>query len=117
METVRVDQWMWSVRLYKTRSEATKACQGGHVRINDNAAKPAAPVRIGDRVETHEGGRVRVLEVRELIIKRVGAPRAAECFVDHSPPPPPRDPAVFVRSVGSGRPTKRDRRLLDRLRG
>jgi len=119
IESVRVDQWLWSVRMTKTRSEAAVACRGGHVEVNGKTAKPATPVKVGDRVEAYVHGRRRVLEVVGLIVKRVGAGVAAECFVDHSPPPPERDPDVvpFQRDRGTGRPTKRDRRQLDRLRG
>ena len=98
---------------------ATAACKGGHVRVNGGTpAKPATPVRVGDRVEAHVHGRQRILEVVRVIDKRVGAPVAAECLVDHSPPEPPRDqaPDVFVRDRGTGRPTKRDRRQLHRFR-
>ena len=118
MEATRVDKWLWAVRLCKTRSAATAACGGGHVRVNGVAAKPATPVRVGDRVEAHLHGRQRVLEVVRVVDKRVGAPVAAECLVDHSPPPPPKDefPPVFPRMPGTGRPTKRDRRRLDRFR-
>ncbi len=114
----RVDAWLWSVRATRTRSAATEACRGGHVRVNGAPAKPAAPVRVGDRVEARLTGRDRVLEVVKRIDKRVGAPVAAECYVDHSPPPPSRDdePVVFARDRGAGRPTKRDRRHLDRFR-
>jgi ribosome-associated heat shock protein Hsp15 len=119
IETARVDQWLWAVRLYKTRSQATAACRSGHVRINGQRAKPASAVRVGDRVEARAGDRERVLEVVTVIDKRVGAPIAAACLVDHSPPPPERDLAapVFQRDRGAGRPTKRDRRRLDQLRG
>ncbi len=87
--------------------------------MNGRTAKPATPVRVGDRVEARVDRRERVVEVTRLIIKRVGAPLAAECLVDHSPPPPERDPdvPVFERERGAGRPTKRDRRQLDQLRG
>ncbi|MEA3076771.1 MAG: ribosome-associated heat shock protein Hsp15 [Actinomycetota bacterium] len=114
----RVDQWLWSVRIYKTRSEATDACKGGHVKVNGASAKPAATVKIGDVVAARAHGRDRVLEVALLIEKRVGAPLAATCFVDHSPPPPPKDTTapMFYRDPATGRPTKRDRRRLDRLR-
>jgi ribosome-associated heat shock protein Hsp15 len=119
MEATRVDRWLWAVRLYKTRATATAACRGGHVRVNGTAAKPATPVRVGDRVEARAGGRQRVLEVAQVIDKRVGASVAAECLVDHSPPPPPKDslPPVVLRDPGTGRPTKRERRHLDRFRG
>jgi ribosome-associated heat shock protein Hsp15 len=119
MDTVRVDRWLWSVRIYKTRSDATDACRGGHVKVNGAAAKPATTVRIGDRVEAFAHDRQRMLEVVDLIDKRVGAAVAAACMVDHSPPPPPREERLvplFSRDSGAGRPTKRDRRALDRFR-
>ena len=118
LTAARVDRWLWAVRVTKTRSVATDACRGGHVRVNGTPAKPATQVRAGDRVEVTLNGRRRVLEVVRLIDKRVGAPVAADCFVDHSPPPPTEGKAVpaFARDRGTGRPTKRDRRRLDRLR-
>jgi ribosome-associated heat shock protein Hsp15 len=119
VETTRVDRWLWAVRLYKTRAAATDGCRGGHVRVNGTPAKPASPVRVGDLVEAHVAGRERVLEVTRLIDKRVGAAVAADCLVDRSPPPPPREerlPPMFEREPGTGRPTKRDRRRLDRFR-
>ncbi len=114
-----MDQWLWAVRLTKTRSDAAAACRGGHVKVNGKSAKPATPVKVGDRVEARLHDRVRICEVVTLIAKRVGAPVAETCFVDHSPPPPERDDHVmmFERERGAGRPTKRDRRQLDRLRG
>jgi ribosome-associated heat shock protein Hsp15 len=117
MESTRVDRWVWAVRLFPSRSAATDACRGGHVKINGATAKPAATVKVGDRVEAKVHGRTRILEVVRVIDKRVGAPIAAECVVDHSPPPPPKEELpVFARDLGTGRPTKKDRRQLDRFR-
>ncbi|MEY2588439.1 MAG: ribosome-associated heat shock protein Hsp15 [Acidimicrobiaceae bacterium] len=118
VDETRVDRWLWAIRIVKTRAAATDVCRAGHVRVNGSAAKAATPVRIGDRVEAFVHGRTRVLEVTQIIDKRVSASVAAECVVDHSPPLPPRDESVpvFPREPGSGRPTKRDRRLLDRFR-
>lgn len=117
--TVRVDCWIWSVRLVKTRSLAAAACRGGHVRVNGERVKPASPVRPGDEVRLWHAGRERIVEVTRTVRKRVGAPVAAECYVDNSPPPPPREERAQVghRPAGTGRPTKRDRRRLDQLRG
>ena len=117
IDATRVDVWLWAVRLYKTRSSATAGCRGGHVKVNGASAKAATPVKVGDRVEAFVG-RERVLEVVQVIDKRVGAPIAAQCFVDHSPPVPEveRDAPVFARERGAGRPTKRERRDLDRFR-
>lgn len=117
-ETARVDAWLFAVRLAKTRSRAGAACRGGHVTVNGTAAKPATQVTVGDRIEVRVGNRDRIVEVVRPIVRRVGAPEAVTCYVDHSPPPPERDTAVYaVRDPGTGRPTKRDRRQLDRLRG
>jgi ribosome-associated heat shock protein Hsp15 len=116
---VRVDRWLWGVRMLKTRTAATDACRAGHVKVNGTSAKPATPVRVGDRVEAFVHERPRVLEVARLVDARVGAPVAVTCYVDHSPPfeREPRLEPLFSRDRGAGRPTKRDRRQLDRLRG
>ena len=118
LDSTRVDRWLWSVRAFKTRAIATDACKAGHVSVNRAVTKPATTVRVGDLVIIRLGGRDRVLEVAEVIDKRVGAPGAAECYLDHSPPSPsaPLGAAGLVRDRSSGRPTKRDRRLTDRLR-
>jgi ribosome-associated heat shock protein Hsp15 len=117
--SVRIDQWLWSVRITKTRADAADVCRSGHVKINGKAAKPSSKVAVDDRVEARVHQLERILIVRRLIIKRVGAAVAVDCFEDHSPPPPEREllPPVFERDRGAGRPTKRDRRRLDALRG
>lgn len=114
----RVDAWCWSVRLYKSRSLATAAAKGGHIRVNGVRAKPAQVVKIGDEVRVVTD-REHILIVRQLLSKRVGAPQAAEAYEDRTPalpPKPERAAPVFQRDRGAGRPTKRDRRLLERLR-
>jgi ribosome-associated heat shock protein Hsp15 len=116
---VRLDKWLWAIRLYKTRTAATDACRAGHVRVNKMAGKPATLVKPGDNVEARVSERLRVVEVTGLIEKRAGAPIAAACYVDHSPPPPTKEDAGllnFARDRGAGRPTKRERRQLDRVR-
>jgi len=117
--STRVDIWIWSVRLTRTRSIASDACRGGHVRVNGVRVKPAHVVRVGDEIRLRHEGRERIVVVSRIITKRVGAPVAAECYVDKSPPPPPREEAVMVavRARGAGRPTKRERRSIDRLLG
>jgi ribosome-associated heat shock protein Hsp15 len=117
--SARIDQWLWSTRLTKTRSDAASACRAGHVKVNGKTAKPSSPVRVGDRVEARLGKRERIVEVAQVVVKRVGASIAAGCYVDYSAPPPerPADLAFAARDRGAGRPTKRDRRRIDRLRG
>lgn len=118
-QSVRIDSWIWSVRLTKTRSQAATACRAGHVKVNGERVKPAHPVKVGDQVRLFHAGRERVVVVSQLLRKRVGAPVAATAYVDHSPPPPPREAVLAVprRDRGAGRPTKRDRRELERLFG
>ena len=123
-DRVRVDKWLWAVRVFKTRTAANEACATGKVRVNGEPAKPATKMEAGDRVRARVHGSVRDLEVVELVEKRVGAPKAAEAYVDHAPPDEPRrgsaqavdSPVVARRERGTGRPTKRDRREIDRFR-
>jgi ribosome-associated heat shock protein Hsp15 len=117
--SARVDSWIWSVRLMKTRSTASDACRGGHVRVNGVRVKPAHAIRVGDEVRLRGEGRERIVVVSRVITKRVGAPVAAECYSDKSPPPPPHAEvaAVAVRDRGAGRPSKRERRSIEKLFG
>nr|SBP01174.1 Ribosome-associated heat shock protein implicated in the recycling of the 50S subunit (S4 paralog) [Nonomuraea gerenzanensis] len=117
--SARVDVWIWSVRLTRTRSVASDACRGGHVRVNGVRVKPAHLVKAGDEVRLRHEGRERVVIVSRIITKRVGPPVAAECYEDKSPPPPPREAIapVAVRERGAGRPTKRERRSIEKLLG
>ena len=115
----RVDAWIWAVRLTKTRSAAGAACKGGHVRVNDERVKASQTLKIGDTVRVRTADTERIVEVTRLIAKRVGASVAVECYIDHTPPPPPKEERVLtvVRDRGAGRPTKRDRREIERLMG
>ncbi len=116
---VRVDSWLWAIRVTKTRSAATSACRAGHVRVNGERAKPAQPVKPGDEVRVRIAGFDRILIVRQEFAKRVSAPLAATAYEDKSPPPPPPEMVAIAprRDRGAGRPTKRERRDLERLRG
>ncbi len=115
-DETRIDRWLCAVRLAKTRPLATQLCEGGHVRVNGSPAKPSTKVRAGDRVEARIADRDRVVEIVRPIESRVGASVAATCYVDHSPPViPDRGPAIMVNR-GEGRPSKRLRRELERLR-
>lgn len=123
-EQVRVDKWLWAVRVFKTRSAANEACTSGRVSVNDETVKPATKVKVGDVVTARRRDRLVVYEVRGLLEKRVSAAAAAEHVNDLSPPAPTRtggpDGVAALaghRERGEGRPTKRDRRRLDQLRG
>ncbi|MEV0334131.1 RNA-binding S4 domain-containing protein [Nocardia sp. NPDC050717] len=115
----RVDSWIWAVRLFKTRSAAAEACRGGHVRVNGVTVKPAHQLKLGDEVRIRHAGIERIVVVERIIHKRVGPPIAAQCLIDRSPPPPPKEVLASIpqRDRGAGRPTKRERRETDRLMG
>ncbi len=125
MDSVRVDKWLWAVRLFKTRGLAAKACEAGRVRRAGQVLKPAAQVRAGDLLEVPfpEGPGTRSVRVASLIDKRVGAPQAAECCHDLTPQAA-LDARIEAlkerrqrREGEQGRPTKRERRQLRRPGG
>lgn len=118
MEHVRVDVWLHAVRLFKTRSAATTAVKGGKIKVDDEPIKPSFKLRVGHTITFRQPGRQRIIEVTGLLAKRVGHPIAIKQYVDHSPEPVPRYLlAVPRRERGAGRPTKKERRQLDKLRG
>ncbi len=119
----RLDKWLWSVRVFKTRSLATDACRAGSVAVNDQPAKPGRDVRIGETVTVKQGLALRTLRVVGVPRSRIG-PKLVATFCADLTPPEEREKAransiqqVLAREKGSGRPTKRDRRLIDSLFG
>ena len=116
LERVRVDRWLWAARAFKTRSAAAAACNAGHVKIAGVSVKPAKTIGRGTVVEAFAPGGLRIWEVVGLSKTRGPAPNAKTLYVDHSPPPPPKEEGV-QRERGAGRPSKRDRRALKKLRG
>lgn len=119
MEEVRLDRWLWAARCFKTRSQATEACNAGHAKIDGVSIKPGRKIRPGVTVEVVTAGGQRVLEVVALGDRRGSATVAQTLYVDHTPPPPPKEEglnAVPTRERGAGRPSKRERRILERLK-
>jgi ribosome-associated heat shock protein Hsp15 len=117
LDETRIDRWLCAVRLVKTRPMASQLCDGGHVRVNGYQAKPSTKVRAGDEVQAVIAARERILEVVRPIETRVGAPVAATCYIDRSPPPVVTDIAPGIKAIrGEWRPSKRLRRELDRMR-
>jgi ribosome-associated heat shock protein Hsp15 len=125
MNKVRIDKWLWSVRIFKSRTLATDACKGGKVRINDVAVKPSYLVGLDEVVLVKKDGFNFEYKVLDLIEKRVGAPLAAACFVDITPEAERfKYQAWFanatgraeIRERGAGRPTKRERRDIDEFK-
>ena len=121
---VRVDKWLWCARFFKSRSLATQFCQAGKLRIDGTIVKKAHhSVRPGEVLTFARGHQVRVIKVLALGTRRGPAPEAQSLYEDMSPPAPPRKgkPGAaakpMAREPGSGRPTKRERRQLDKLIG
>lgn len=120
---VRIDRWLLAARLFKTRELCAAACDGGKVEVNSVSAKPHKAVRIGDRLRVTTPGGRRELVVSALAERRLPAVEARTLYEDVTPPTPPEPrsgtadrAARPLRERGSGRPTKRDRRLTERLK-
>ena len=120
-ETVRLDKWLWAMRLHKTRALATAACRGGTVRVNGGGAKPSAKVRAGDVVDARAKGITVTYRILVPHDKRIGASRLPE-FVDDQTLEEERERAREHRANarlgpprGTGRPTKKDRRDIERF--
>ena len=117
LDPVRVDKWLWAARMVKTRTQATDACAGGAIKVNGATAKASLKVKPGDRIEGMLPSGRRVLEVRGTAERRGSAPVARSLYVDLAPPE--RAPRLGFIEVerGEGRPTKVDRRKMERVRG
>lgn len=118
----RLDAWLWAVRMYKTRSMATAAVRGGHVRVDDHLAKASQVVVAGQKIRVRKEQGERLIEVVDAsLAKRVGAPAAQAAYIDRTPERPKpitgMQGRVAVRDRGAGRPTKRERRAIEKLRG
>jgi ribosome-associated heat shock protein Hsp15 len=117
MERQRIDKWLWHARVVRTRSAAAELAGSGHVRVNAARINAAShPVRPGDVLTIALDRRVRVLKVVSFVERRGGAELAGTLYEDLSPPLPRPEPGPR-RDAGAGRPTKQDRRAIDRLLG
>ncbi len=117
--SVRIDKWLWAVRLFKTRSLAATACSAGKVKIGDHPVKPAREVRVGEVITTVAGDLTRTVKVLGIVEQRVGAKLVPSLMEDLTPPEEyakqrerAQQPVLF-RPKGSGRPTKKDRRTME----
>jgi len=126
LQKIRIDKWLWAVRVFKTRTLATNACNAGRVKINEVSVKASRKLSVGETVHIRKGAMIIIYKVERLIEKRQSATLVADCFIDQSPPPPPKptfskkDAAFFDfpiahRKRGEGRPAKRERRKIDEL--
>lgn len=124
LDKVRIDKWLWSVRIFKTRTLATESCKTGKVKVEGTNVKPSYSLQRGETIHVKKEGFDMTYKVVELIEKRVGAPIAVTCYEDLTPPEElDKYKSWYIgksgaetRARGEGRPTKRDRRKLDRFK-
>ena len=118
--TQRLDKWLWYARILKSRTQAAALIADGKSRVNrERVVKPSEQVRVGDVVTLTVHSRLRVLKVLAPGLRRGPPAEAARLFEDISPPvakSPERSATHAARDAGAGRPTKRDRRAIDRLK-
>ena len=121
VENVRIDKWLWAIRIFKTRSLATTACKAGKVKLAGTNVKPSKEIKVGEEYQVRIGPMQKIVKVKGLIDKRVGAPIAVTMYDDLTPPEHLEQlQSVFLGSAGrrdrgAGRPTKKDRRDIDKL--
>jgi ribosome-associated heat shock protein Hsp15 len=121
IQKTRIDKWLWAIRIYKTRTLASDACAAGKIKIDGDSVKASYLLKVGQTVHINKQGDKLVLKSIKLIEKRVGAALAVECYKDLTPPEEKEKlkfPAIFyeVRDKGVGRPTKKDRREIDKFK-
>jgi len=121
MDSVRIDKYLWAIRVFKTRSEATDACNGNKVKLAGVNAKPSKAVKAGDVLEVRKGSALFSYKVLKVTENRMGAALVPDFAEDLTPEVEraklhaPRETIVLQRDRGTGRPTKRDRRQLEDL--
>lgn len=121
MDEVRIDKYLWAIRIYKSRTDATDACKGGKVKVNGADVKPSRVVKVGDVISARKGVVCFTVRVLELIDRRQGAKLVPQYAEDLTPPEEleklraPVETFFFKRDRGAGRPTKKDRRQMESL--
>jgi len=122
LNPVRIDKWLWAVRLFKTRSQATDACRGGKVKMDGHNVKPSREVNVGDVIEVQLGAIKKKVKVLQAVKNRVAAKLVSDLSEDLTPPEELEKLEMLHqlnyerREHGVGRPTKKDRREIDRLK-
>lgn len=121
MDAVRIDKWLWAVRIFKTRSDAADACRNNRVTLNGGYTKPSREVKVGDNFTVTKLPVTYSYRIKELVSNRQGA-KLVENYLDNLTPESelaklnvPRESVFILRDKGTGRPTKKDRREMDEL--
>ena len=124
MEKVRIDQWLWSVRIFKSRSLASNACKSNRIKINDKVLKPSFAVSVGDIIQVRKNGFDLIFRIEHVIKKRVSATLAAPCYTNLTSEEELNKYKDWyigkgrpeIREKGAGRPTKRERREIEEFK-
>ncbi len=119
---IRVDKWLWAVRIFKTRNQATEACKKGRILIREQPVKPSRVLRINDIIQVKRPPLIYSFKVTGLLAKRLSARLVKDYIEDITPELEleklkVRETFFISRDKGSGRPTKKERRTMDKLRG
>ena len=119
---VRVDKWLWAIRIYKTRNQASEACRKGKIIIDDQVVKPSRILKPGDVVHVKKPPVIYAYRVKNLLGKRLSSRLVQEYFENITPESEleklkVKETFIMVRDRGSGRPTKKERRTMDKLSG
>ena len=121
-EKLRIDKYLWSIRLFKTRSLATEACKAGRIKLNGQNIKASYVVKIGEIYQVQKGIERKIVKVLGLLERRVDAKTAVQFYEDQTPEEETTayksafQAPILKRDRGAGRPTKRDRREIDGLK-
>jgi len=122
MDAIRLDKWLWTVRLFKTRSQATEACKGGKVKMSGVNAKPSKDIKAGDEIDIVQNGIRKTIRVKQIVPNRVG-PKLVPDLIEDLTPVEELEKLEMARKInyerrdrGTGRPSKKDRRNIDRLK-
>ncbi len=122
MDTIRLDKWLWTVRLFKTRSQATEACKGGKIKMSGVNAKPSKDIKVGDQIDIVHNGIRKSVRIKQIGNNRVG-PKLVSELMDDLTPVEELEKLEMARKInyerrdrGIGRPSKKDRRNIDRLK-
>ena len=122
MESVRIDKWLWAVRIYKTRSQAAAACKGGKIKIDGQSVKASREIRECEEISVSLGSMTKVVQVKALLQNRVAAKLVAE-YMNDLTPQEEYDKQKLNEAInkefrrrGEGRPTKKERRIIERLK-
>ncbi|MCD4694883.1 MAG: RNA-binding S4 domain-containing protein [Bacteroidales bacterium] len=121
-EAVRIDKWLWAVRVFKTRSQATEACKSNKVLISEQPVKPSREVHVDDLISVNQNQILKTIKVKEILKNRVGAKLVEKYMIDLTPKEEydklkiKRELNHEYRDKGLGRPTKKERRLIEQLK-